>query len=389
MEEIIRKKRIIYISPEINSIIEKVYNDSKEIDISQRYINQYNLRELLQNELKTLNGIDYLVIDIRAISTSTNDSEILKCIHQIKGLYDVRIIFIAQGFQKGNTLLAGLFNKGVYNIITANSDITFEEEFRQAVSEKGISFATASKYEIENMNISTQNNQNLVKQNYIKVKQDVSVGVLGICNHIGTTTCSINIVNFLNSLINIKACFIENNNHNDIIQIADRNEDETSVNVLYDIGKVEYKGLDLYYKPENIGDIRKEKYNFYIYDFGTVDELSENDLIAFLNKDIKILLMSNSYWEEKKALNAFKKLKVNPADETTYYIFNFVNEEERLSVLNIYEDFKNNIYFNEYQPNAFILSNRLFLEKVFKKFFENFEFEEDRKRKKGFFWQKK
>lgn len=109
IQESLRKKKIIYIAAEINPIIEKVNNENREIDIVQRYINQYNFTELLQNELKTLNGIDFLVIDSRAICVSTTDSDILKCVHQIKGLYDVRIIFIAQGFKKGNNLLRRTF----------------------------------------------------------------------------------------------------------------------------------------------------------------------------------------------------------------------------------------------------------------------------------------
>lgn len=287
------------------------------------------------------------------------------------------------------TYFGGLFNKGIYNIITATSDMSFEEEFKQAISEKGISFSTAAKYEIENALVSSNNNQSIVKQNYIKVKQDVSVGVVGICNHIGTTTCSINIVNFLNSLINIKACLIENNNHNDIIQIYERNENMDDVSILHDIGKVQFKKMDFYYKPENIGDIRKEKYNFYVYDFGSVPELSDNDLASFLNKDIKILVMSNSYWEERKILEAFSKLKVDTFPDDIFYVFNFVAEEERLSVLDMFCQYKDNIYFNEYQPNPFLLSNKSFLERTFKKFFENFEFEEEKKEKRGFFGWKK
>lgn len=381
--EIIKKKKMIYISTKANPIIENIVADIKEIDIVQRYINEYNLTELLQSELKTLNSLDFFVIDVQSICNSTSDVEIINCIHKIKELNDIRIIFIAQGYQKGNSLLSALFHKGVYNIITANSDLSFEEEFKKAVSEKGISFANAAKYEVETPEVMSTKNQTIVKQNYIKIKQDVTVGVLGVCSHIGTTTCAINILNFFNSLANIKACLIENNEHKDIIKIYERNKNNEEISHFDSIGKVEYNGLDMYYKPELIGDIRKEKYNFYIYDFGNIDELSENDLASFLNKDIKILVMSNSVWEEDKILSAFIRLNIE-SSEDIYFLFNFVAEDERNSVIELLDNLKDKIYFSEYQPNAFKLSNRAFLEKIFKKFFENFEFQEEKK-KVGFF----
>lgn len=378
MEEKIYKK-MAYISPEVNGIIEKIAKDENVI-ITNRFINEYNLENLLKEDLKTLNNLDFLAIDIRAISNSTSDNEIIRCLSNLRGLYNVRIIFIAQGYLKGNLLLARVFSKGIYNIVTAKNDLIFAEEFRKTISEYGMSFSNAQKFEIEN-DVFTTNTANIVKENYIKVKQDITVGVCGVERHVGTTTMALNITKFLAELINIRPCYIENNSHNSIIHLKDSFE---NVEDYENLNKIEYKNVEMFYNVQNVAEIKSNGYTFYIYDFGSLDEMTDNDINNFLNKDVKFVISGSKAWELINLENAFKKFKINLAsiDENMYFLFNFCQEDYKNTINQNMGELKKQIYFSDIVLDPFIVANKLFLEKVFKKFLLNTSYEITKKKRR-------
>ena len=66
MEEIKKYKKYIYISKKIRPQIEE-YCANNNITLVTRFINEYNLEKFMQTELRNLNNIDYLIIDLNAI----------------------------------------------------------------------------------------------------------------------------------------------------------------------------------------------------------------------------------------------------------------------------------------------------------------------------------
>lgn len=175
MEENIKKyKKYIYISNEINPFIEEI-GQEMGISLLTRFINEYNLEVFLQSELKNLNNIEYLIIDYNAIKNNTKENDIVTALSRIRRMYDIRIIFILEGAMKGNILLGRLFNLGIYNIVSATNDVLFKEELRKTLSEKGMSFANAVKYQLDKNVFAINNNTNVIKETYVKVKQVVTV----------------------------------------------------------------------------------------------------------------------------------------------------------------------------------------------------------------------
>ena len=75
MEDKIYKK-YVYISDKIQSKIEEIAKTNK-IALTNRYINQYNFEKMLQTELRNINGIDFLIIDLKAIVDSTSEEQII------------------------------------------------------------------------------------------------------------------------------------------------------------------------------------------------------------------------------------------------------------------------------------------------------------------------
>ena len=177
MEEIKKYKKYIYISKKIQPQIEE-YCANNNITLVTRFINEYNLEKFMQTELRNLNNIDYLIIDLNAIENLTSEDEIISKIILIRKMYNLRIIIIAEGYKHGNILLGKIFNLGIYNIITAIEDNAFKGELDKALSIEGMSFGSSIKYKIDNQVIAVNQTTKLIKENYIRVKQTVNIGVV-------------------------------------------------------------------------------------------------------------------------------------------------------------------------------------------------------------------
>ncbi|MBQ6629185.1 MAG: hypothetical protein IJH65_10275, partial [Methanobrevibacter sp.] len=206
--EIQRRKQIIYIGNEINDVLENIINESNDLRITSRYINEYNLNTIITDQIHSFNGINILIIDNKSVTKSTSESEIIKALTKIRDLYDLRIIYIAEGYKRGSQLLSNIFDLGIYNIITAENSKILEEELRKALSEEGMSFRNSKKFKLENVLLNINSTNKVVEKKIIKAKQYVSVGVAGTQTHIGTTTQAIMMTKFLVDSCNTSACYV-------------------------------------------------------------------------------------------------------------------------------------------------------------------------------------
>ena len=207
--EIQRRKQIIYIGNEINDVLENIINETNDLRITARYINEYNLNSIITDQIHSFNGINILIIDNKSVAKSTSESEIIKALTKIRDLYDLRIIYIAEGYKRGSQLLSNIFDLGIYNIITAENSKILEEELRKALSEEGMTFRNSKKFKLENVLLNINSTNKVVEKKFIKAKQYVSVGVAGTQTHIGTTTQAIMMTKFLVDSCNTSACYVE------------------------------------------------------------------------------------------------------------------------------------------------------------------------------------
>ena len=369
-------KKYIYISKEPRAIIEE-YCKEHRINLVMRFINEYNLKKFLETELRNLNGVDYLIIDLQAITTSTSEDEITSSIELIRRMYNVRIIILAEGYKEGNVLLGRLFNLGIYNIITAKNDVIFADEIEKAFSIEGMTFGNAMNYKINDNMLVINKTTKVVKENIKRVKQTITIGIAGTERHIGATTVAINIVKYLSELTNVTACYIENNQHNSIYSLV---EDE-SIPTIYNevLRKITYKGIDLYQRPENLADILKFEYEFYVFDFGNFDEMSKEEISSFLTRDLKIIVSGNKAWEINKLIETFM---IIGEDINSYLMFNFVRNEDKENFKESLGKFwKERASFSEFVPEPFIIGNKSFYEKVLKDYLLNTTIEEIKDKK--------
>ena len=374
MEEKRKYKKYIYISKNIQPLIEE-YCSNHNITLVTRFINEYNLEKFMQTELRNLNSVDYLIIDLKAIENLTEDDEIISKITLIRKMYNLRVIIMAEGYKYGNILLGKIFNLGIYNIITATDDLKFKEELEKVLSEEGMTFGNSIKYKVDSQIIAVNQNTKLVKENFIKVKQTVSIGIVGTEKHIGATTVAINLVKYLSELTNIRVCYIENNNHNSIMNLLTESKE-----AIYseNLNKIKYKGIDLFLKPKNMSDILSNNYNFYIYDYGALNEITEEENMSFLTKDLKIIVTGNKAWEIPNLINCFQ---IVGEDINTYLLFNFAKESEKENFRISLGDYcKERATFSEYITDPFEVGNRYFFETILKPYLINTDITEKKKK---------
>ena len=147
-------------------------------------------------DLKSLSNYNAIIIDIN--STKEKEDDIVRAVVAIKSMYNVRVIVLALGYKEGNSLLARLFNEGIYNFVNGKDYETQVQQFKQCLLDDGNFYKDAIRFrgELSNYGKDTV----VIKREYKTLKQYVSIGITGTETHIGVTTQCLLIVQFLNSL---------------------------------------------------------------------------------------------------------------------------------------------------------------------------------------------
>lgn len=294
-----------------------------------------SLKKFAVQELRNLNNYSQIIIDIA--STKETDDEIVQSVVAIKSMYNIRIIIVSLGFQEGNNLLSKLFNEGIYNFVNSSTYFEQKEQFKNCLNGEGCQYKDAIRFrkKVEN----GKKNKVIIKKEYKKLKQFVNIAVAGTEKHIGVTTQAILITMFLKSL-NMNVCYICSNDKDEIKNI------ETLEDVIKKNGMYSYKGIDLYSNDNKI-DAIQYGYDFYIYDYGV---LNDNSLENFLSKEVKVIVGGTKSWETDETFRVLSILEKIPE---VNYIFNFSSNEEKAKFKRILKDYVKNIYFSEYTTDTF------------------------------------
>lgn len=342
---------IIYVSKENEKLISclKGIVNSSEI---QTITGIKHLKRFVLQEMKNLNNFEHIIIDITGIADSEDD--IVDSIVAIKSMYSLRIIIVALGYTYGNSTLARLFNEGIYNFVTATTTKEQEKQLIECISGDGKVYKDSIRFR---QSIQTTNSKDkvIIKKEYKKLKQCVTIGIVGSQEHIGTTTQSLLITQFLNAL-QLNVCYIQANGKNDIEQI----------NKMFTVEKkdnfISYGNIDMYSQDKTVNAIEKG-YDFYIYDMGI---LSDKNIDNFITKDIKIVVAGAKPWEQDNVVKIFNTLGVL---KDINFIFNFTPGLQQKSLIKNMGDYGIKTYFSNYTPNPFVADvNEEIYHKIFKDF---------------------
>lgn len=301
------------------------------------------VRECLNEQIfyeKAVNSQDIDLIFSKAMSIAYNwifidvsylifdASQLVSYIAELKNINKKsKVVIVARGYDQRSTLIHELEKIDVYNVINAELEGEVILQLQDIIMGKNIPI-TEIPVESEEEKI---------------IRKTVKIGVLGCCPRIGTTTQSLQLIQYLN-LCNKKSCYIELNN-NEFIDTLDNLYEDLILDE--DIGRVRCNDIDLYRDFNKMND-QLDNYDYAIFDYGYINE--NFNIVSFLEKDIQIIVGGFSSTEIQSMTNVFQN---NMFSKNTKWIFSFIPEnmkEEIKDSMDIYSDVT---YFSSYQPDMF------------------------------------
>jgi len=307
--------------------------DYDEIEV---YTGIKNLQEFAIRELQNLSTFKYLILDITELKEK--EEMIIKSIIAIKSMHNIRIIIMATGFKEGDILLSKLFKEGIYNFIISDNYQQQSEELKKCLSKEGNEYKDAIRFRVED-NYGGNKNKVIIKKEYKKLKQLLTVAVAGTQSHIGTTTQAFLICNFFNSR-GLKACYISSNNSVDIDELREKSGKKINN------GMFQYCGIDIYGNNEKISAMTYG-YDVYVYDYGV---LQDDNLDLFIKNDKRIIVGGSKLWEIKNIFLTFLKLKEL---EDVFFILSHCPDIDKNTLTSNMGKYRKKTFFSEYSPNPF------------------------------------
>lgn len=192
----------------------------------------------------------------------------------------------------------------------------------------------------------------LVKQAEQTKKDDAikSVGVVGCCPRIGTTTQALLTVKYLISKGH-RACYIAMDG-SDITKWAnifgiERSKDDMNLD------RVRFKGVDMYNDPKKLALIKSLDYDYLVFDFGDIHSDSFS-MIQFIERDIRIAVSGIKPVE----MEGMKAIYEPPLADATMYLFSFVSDDTKRSVKNLQGPMADKTFFAPYSPDPFTFTSK-------------------------------
>lgn len=270
---------------------------------------------------------DYLIFDVEQYVDPA--SELAEEILRIQRAKNCTVIIYAPGYDRESWIIQELIGRGIRFYIFSGNMAEARKELERCLAG----------YYYDEVTPETRNES----EQRPEKKNSIKIGVTGACGRIGTTTLALQFVKHL-QFKGYRACYIEVNSTGFVLQ------HEKAFNVIHDeyLGKVSFENVDMYYKPENLLDVLKQDYDFFVYDFGTYTDTDFNKT-SFLEKDIRIFVMGSKAAEMPYTNEVIR----NEYYSEVEYVFNFISEREKPELLEYMEEKADHTFFTVYSPDQF------------------------------------
>lgn len=286
-----------------------------------------DIQNLPEKALET----DYDTIILSAEMFIARPEDIVIVINKIRNVSRANLIIFAPGYDMRSKLLSAFLKNGYTNFITSPTLSGQKLETQDCLSNKNNTLKESIMPENLEPEITITKN-----------KVYKTVGVIGSQKRIGTTTQAIQIVKYLN-FIGYKACYVELNNCRYLNLLENLYSDAISD---AELNKITYSGVDMF-RSDNLSNILSLGYDYYVYDFGTIDEAN---LISFEEKNIHILVCGSSPSEMNFSSSAIRKLY---RSSNLHYIFNFVSPADYNDIKELMESRAKRTHFSLLINDAF------------------------------------
>lgn len=256
------------------------------------------------------NSYEYIVVDVTQFIDSSND--IANVLQNVFVTTSIPIIIFAPGLRPDAEILSTLVTVGIYRFITGVTPAMQRGQFKSCLQDTqrpAVNYMPPPPPEpiIEN-----------------KTPQFKTISLCGACRRIGTTTQAVQIIKYL-QFNGYRAAYIEMNNTGLVIELANIYKD-----IIYEkkgVDKLTYKNVDFFFKQEQLSDILKMDYDYFVFDYGSADDPYFN-AISFIEKDIPIIVCGTAPNEWSATNAVIDKTLLNDA----YYIFSFCDISEHAEI---------------------------------------------------------
>lgn len=299
-------------------------------------------------------GCKYIVYEVDYFID--NADVIANTIQSIRNTNGADPILIVPSINPNNMIVSAAHDRGFTNFINSGATMSDKKsELIRCISGYYDANGRAELKEIEKVKAEKAKRKNAFR----------TIGIMGTCHRIGTTTQALQIVKYLQSK-GYKACYVEMNNYlypnmqlsrKERPEITFVNKAKLAMDYDYEdeaLGLVTIEGVDMYYKQDRLPEILEKDYDFYIYDYGVYTERDFNKA-SYLKDDTKLIASGTNVVELDYTLNIMQNVSYNSSD----LIFSFTAEKDREEFVLWMQHFKagERCYFADYTPNPFILSN--------------------------------
>ncbi len=271
---------------------------------------------------------EYLVIDVEQYVDDA--AELAQKIESVQRAKNCEVVIYVPGYDCDSRMVRELAQRGMKYFLFSGSQSGAKEELERCMAGYYLDF-TDLPDEKEAVNKEARD---------LKGRR---IGVTGVCRRMGTTTAAIQIVKYL-QLKGYKACYIE---VNDTGFVLEHGRKFVSVHDEY-FGRVTYENVDMYYKQENLNEILKLDYDYFVFDYGAYSEQGFNKT-SFLEKDVRIFVAGSKASELGFTQDVIK----NEYYTDVKYLFNFISEKEKADLMEYMEEKSEETYFTVYAPDQF------------------------------------
>lgn len=286
---------------------------------------------------------DYIVVDVKDLIISPDEFKI--AIEQMKIATKARVGIMGQGLSSTMRVIQSAIEGGCDNIMLSaypRELINECEEFIQGNS--NIEIYTNSL----NEKVAAEKVNKIKPLTAVNINRQ-TVGIAGISNRIGVTTQALQLCKYL--LTKGKSvCYVEMNNSRFVDLINEFYEESIENETL---GCVEYEGIEMYRKSDNVDELLTRNYEYYIYDYGYFGA-EDFQKTSYYEKNKKIMVCGTSPAELEKFQEYLNELYPRQIS----YIFSFTTEKEKEDIDDIMDDKVNDTYIADITPDMFVLQKR-------------------------------
>ena len=278
-----------------------------------------------------------IIIDIKNFSDSAD--EVAAALSRLQKAVTTRFIYFALGHSPKTTLVSALMQAGFVYFVFGPTIGKAKDQLRACLN----GYATVEPIEEESEE----------KKEVVKPASDAgikSIAVAGCCHRIGTTTQAIQICKYLllkgKNPCYIALCDEKAAEWRPILGLEVTRDDEA-------YSRTRIADVDMYDDPNMIAKIKSLGYDYLVYDFGSIRDPNFSTM-QFLEKDIRIIVAGVKPAE----ITAMKKVYDSMLSDSTYYIFSFISDDTKDSVLELQGKQAEKTEFAVYTPDPFVFTNK-------------------------------